>query len=121
MIRVIYAASAHGARGRATFNPLVQGSTPWRPARDHAPLCRPGPRSGAATCSRRHRPAAPFYRGEDRRGESVVAGSDETVLDYGTGFLCGDVQAGDLPPGVGVDAGGDQACMSALSRPRAGG
>ena len=28
-----------------------------------APLCRPGPRSGAATCSRRHRPAAPFYRG----------------------------------------------------------
>ena len=36
-------------------------------------------------------------------------------------FICGDVQAGDLPLGVGVDAGGDQACTSPLSRPRARG
>src|SRR5215471_12783376 len=34
MIRVIYATSAHGARGRTSFNPLVQGSTPWRPTCD---------------------------------------------------------------------------------------
>src|ERR1700730_134336 len=30
-IGVIDTGSAHGALGRATFNPLVQGSTPWRP------------------------------------------------------------------------------------------
>jgi len=60
-------------------------------------------------------------RSRPARGESVVAGSDEAVLDYGTGFLCGDVQAGYLPLDVGVDAGGDQACRSPLSRPRARG
>jgi hypothetical protein len=37
-IRVIYAGSAHGALGRATFNPLVQGSTPWRPTRQNVVL-----------------------------------------------------------------------------------
>jgi len=36
MIRVIYAASAHGARGRAPLNPLVQGSSPWNPT---CPTC----------------------------------------------------------------------------------
>ncbi len=46
-IRVIRAGSAPVALGRATFNPLVQGSTPWRPTRKntilimaHRPLCR---------------------------------------------------------------------------------
>jgi hypothetical protein len=31
---------------------------------------------------------------KDRRREAVVAGGDEAVLDHGTGFICGDVQAG---------------------------
>jgi hypothetical protein len=65
-----------------------------------------------------HRSAASFYPGEDRRRESVVAGGAEAVIDHGTGFICGDVQAGDLPLGVGVDAGGDQTCTSPPSRPR---
>jgi hypothetical protein len=37
-MRGIYAGGACGALGQATFNPLVQGSTPWRPTWENSLL-----------------------------------------------------------------------------------
>ena len=100
--RLVLAASTHAisagrafaASGRATFNPLVQGSTPWRPTQESLVLACPGVNGFADPCQgQSRRPEIRFVTGIVRHvdcrlnlgsGDLRIAGARADFCHSGT-------------------------------------